>query len=139
MSTHFYNKGVVMKKQRKKRSVTLIEIMIVILLIGMIGGALAFNMRGSMDKGRVFKSEQNAARVYDILMMAHASGELTIDEAANSKVAKKTIANSALAKDGAKLFADGWGEDLTIEKKGEDDIVVYSKKATKWQNDHKAK
>ncbi len=53
---------------------TLIEIMIVILLIGMIGGALAFNMRGSMDEGKKFKTRQNIARVYDILMMEHAEG-----------------------------------------------------------------
>ena len=60
----------------KKRFITLIEIMIVILLIGLIGGALAFNMRGSIDEGKAFKSEQNISRLHDVLMMEYANGNL---------------------------------------------------------------
>lgn len=125
-----------MKKQKtKKRSVTLIEIMIVILLIGLIGGALAFNMRGSMDKGRVFKSEQNATRVYDALMMEYAKGEKSLDAIASDKL--NIVKRSPLIKDAASILKDGWGEELKVEVDQEqDDLTVYSEKARKWQESH---
>ncbi len=59
----------------KKQAITLIEIMIVILLIGLIGGTLAYNMRGSLDKGKEFKTEQNKSKLYDVLMLEYAKGE----------------------------------------------------------------
>lgn len=123
-----------MKNKRKKRAVTLIEIMIVILLIGMIGGALAFNMRGSMDKGRVFKSEQNATRVYDALMMEYAQGELFLPEIIENK--EEILNKSPFLKEGAKLLSDGWGQQLSIEIQ-EDDLIVYSAKAKSWEDAHK--
>ena len=127
------------KNRRKKRAVTLIEIMIVILLIGLIGGALAFNMRGSMDKGRVFKSEQNAMRVYDILMMANATGDFEVKDPIDMKKVKAVVAKSPLAKDGAKLVKDAWGNDLQVKLINGDDLDVYSEKAREWENAHKIK
>lgn len=126
-----------MKRRRGKRSVTLIEIMIVILLIGMIGGALAFNMRGSMDKGRVFKSEQNASRVYDALMMEYARGEFTLDQIIEKKV--DIVSKSPFIKEPAKILKDGWGEDLKIDKNGDDDLAVFSEKARAWETAHATK
>lgn len=113
-----------MKGKRKKRPVTLIEIMIVILLIGLIGGALAFNMRGSMDKGKEFKTEQNIARVYDALMMEYAKGEKNLDTVIEKR--ETILEDSPLVKDAKKVLKDGWGADLIIEKQGEDDLFVYS-------------
>ncbi len=123
-------------KKRKKQSITLIEIMIVILLIGLIGGALAFNMRGSVDKGKVFKSDQNAARVYDILMMASAQGTFDLQNYNNMEEVKKALTESMMVKDAEKLVKDGWGQDLTITLVGSDDIKVTSAKAEKWHADH---
>ena len=39
---------------RKKRAITLLEIMIVILLIGLIGGVVSYNLKGTLDKGKAF-------------------------------------------------------------------------------------
>ena len=114
-----------MKHKKKKRPVTLIEIMIVIMLIGLIGGALAFNMRGSVDKGKIFKSEQNAARVYDALMMASASGDFNLDDYNKEKEVEAALKKSVLIKDPNKILFDGWGARLTIEKEG-DDLRVFS-------------
>lgn len=125
-----------MKKQRKKRSVTLIEIMIVILLIGMIGGALAFNMRGSVDKGKVFKSEQNANRVYDVLMMANATGDFELKDISEDSVVENVLKKSPFAKDGEKLLKDAWGEKLKRALSGTDDIEIYSQKARDWTEKH---
>ena len=120
--------------KKKKRPVTLIEIMIVILLIGLIGGALAFNMRGSMDKGKIFKSEQNAARVHDILMMEYAKSDETLAQIVAKK--KTLMKNSLLVKDGEKLLNDAWGNVLEIEIDGED-LKVYSKKARELESGKK--
>ena len=111
----------------------MIEIMIVILLIGLIGGALAFNMRGSMDKGKLFKSEQNAARVYDALMMATATGDFDIDHYNNRTEIVSALRKSSLVKDPAAILKDGWGIDLTITKNADGDLEVYSDKARAWQ------
>jgi type II secretory pathway pseudopilin PulG len=124
-----------MKQKRKKRSVTLIEIMIVILLIGLIGGALAFNMRGSMDKGKLFKSDQNASRVYDALMMAYTTGQFNLERCNDRATIIATLKDSALVKDAEAAFKDGWGEDLKVKRQG-DDLEVYSKKAREWRAKH---
>jgi type II secretory pathway pseudopilin PulG len=122
-----------MKQKKKKRPVTLIEIMIVILLIGMIGGALAFNMRGSLDKGKVFKSEQNANRVYDIVMMAYATGEIKFEDCTKKESVIEVLNKSPLVNDANKLFTDGWGEDLQLATKDQGtDLHVFSIKAEQW-------
>lgn len=110
-------------KKKKKKAITLIEIMIVILLIGLIGGTLAYNMRGSLDKGKEFKTDQNKIKLYDILMLEYAKGDTSLKEIADhwEDVAKK----SPLVK-GDQVIKDGWsrpfkvnitndGEDLLIE------------------------
>lgn len=99
-------------KKKKKRPVTLIEIMIVILLIGVIGGALAFNMRGSLDEGKKFKTEQNLTRVRDILEMELSRGEKTpaeIQSGWQDIVKKSPLAN------GDKTLVDGKGNPFVVE------------------------
>lgn len=127
-----------MKGKRKKRAVTLIEIMIVILLIGLIGGALAFNMRGSMDKGRVFKTEQNISRVYDALMMEYAKGERDLSEIVQDK--ENILKSCPFLKDGKSLLKDAWGGDLKISIDTQsDEIVVSSPKMDAWNKKHETR
>lgn len=121
-----------MAKKRKKRAVTLIEIMIVILLIGLIGGALAYNMRGSLDQGKAFKTEQNIARAYDILMMKYAEGT---DLDAILEDPKTILNQSPLVKNGDQLLRDGWGVDMTCTRDG-DEIVITSNKLNTWNQSH---
>jgi type II secretory pathway pseudopilin PulG len=101
-----------MKKKKLRRNVTLIEIMIVILLIGIIGGALAFNMRGSLDHGRKFKTEQNIARVKDILNMEYAKGDISPEDIAKNW--EKIVAESPLA-NGTATTLDAWKNKLIVE------------------------
>ncbi len=122
-----------MKGKRKKRAVTLIEIMIVILLIGMIGGALAFNMRGSVDKGRIFKTEQNISRVYDALMFEYAKGERTLKQVVDDR--ENVMKECPFVKDGAKLLKDAWGNSLNVRvDEAADDLIVSSVKFENNQN-----
>lgn len=124
-------------KKKKKFSVTLIEIMIVILLIGMITGALAFNMSGSLDKGRAFKTEQTISRIKDILLLEYASG--ADDLATIAEKWTEIISNSALALEkGRDLMRDGWKEPIQVSiKNGE--IVVTSTKLQEYKTKYAKK
>lgn len=124
-----------MKTKRKKRAITLIEIMIVILLIGLIGGALAVNMRGSMDKGRVFKTEQNINRVYDALMMEYAS--VGGDLASIVERREEILNHCPFIKNGAQLLTDAWGGNLNFEIDQEnDELLITSTRLEQWRARH---
>ena len=112
-----------MKKTcRKKRTLTLMEIMIVIVLIGLIGSVIGYNMKGSLDEGRAFKTRQAMEQIEDILMLEVARGA-TIDEVINEK--EKYLANSGLVKDPDSFLKDGWHQDFEIKKEG-DGIEISS-------------
>lgn len=117
---------------RKKRAVTLIEIMIVILIIGLISGVLAYNFKGSLDKGKVFKSEQGAAQVKNILMLEVAKGEKPIKEIKEKWI--DVLTESGLAAKPQDLAKDGWGKPYKISIV-DDDIVVESTKLQKYLAD----
>jgi type II secretory pathway pseudopilin PulG len=110
------------KFQRKKKSLlTLLEVMIVIFLIGLIGSVIGYNMKGGLDKGKVFKSEQAAAKIRDILLMAVSEGAPIADVQKNPQ---QYLEDSGLCKDADKLLKDGWGKDFVITTNGEDIDVV---------------
>lgn len=118
---------------KKKRSITLIEIMIVILLIGLIGGALAYNMRGSLEKGRAFKTEQHIERLHDILMLEHARTDQALRTIVNNK--REIVQRSPLVKNGLSILRDGWGNELTIDIVN-DDLRITSEKLRVFKENH---
>lgn len=125
-----------MKKKRRKSSITLIEIMIVIFLIGIISSALAFNMTGSVDKGKIFQSEQKSARIYDILMMEYAQSNLDLESIVESY--EQIVKQSPLIKNDKNFLKDAWGNKLIVKlNKEKDDIIVFSEKAVKYQEKQK--
>lgn len=109
--------------KKKKRSITLIELLIVILLIGMIGGALAFNMKGSLDKGKKFKSEEGIRTIQDILLLEVAQG-VPMTEVVEKWETK--VRESPLAGRPDDLIKDGWGDPYLVSIK-DDTIEVKSK------------
>lgn len=98
----------------KKRALSLIEIMIVIFLITLVTGAVGYNMKGAMDKGKKFKTEQAMAQLEDLLLIC-------LDENGLAKGAEiaadpgKYLKDSGLAKNPDKLTKDGWNEPFTIK------------------------
>lgn len=98
---------------KQKRPFTLMEIMIVIFLIGIIGGAISYNMRGSMEKGRVFKTEQAMRQLIDILELAISDGAEVTD------VIDKPVdylKRSGMVKNPDKLLKDGWNKPFKFEQ-----------------------
>ena len=98
-------------KKIVKRAITLLEIMIVVLLIGIISSVLGFNMKGSLDEGKAFKSREGAKQIRDILLMqVENDDELkNIVEVEDNMAIEKALRNSGLVADPKKLLVDGWG------------------------------
>jgi type II secretory pathway pseudopilin PulG len=112
-----------MKKKKKKGAITLLEIMIVIFLIGLIGSVIGVNMKGSMDKGRAFKTKQAAQRIHDILLLSIAEGTETPESATQHP--EEVLTASGMVKDAQQMVKDGWGKRFDFNLDG-DDIVIYS-------------
>lgn len=128
-----HNRRVIFMRKVRKKPLTLIEIMIVIFLIAIIGGVIGYNMRGSLDEGRAFKTREGARKVRDILLLQYAEG---ID---GKKIVEKPLyylKRSNLVDRPEELIKDGWGEEYKIEFKNNDFVITsknlhrYEKKKT---------
>lgn len=118
-----------MKKQR--RNVTLIEMMIVMFLIALITGVVAYNYRGSLDEGKVFKTKAGKERIETILNLAVAEGKLDMDRVASEW--QEIIDRSPLVQNKDALKRDGWGALYEVyEQDGR--IVVISKNLEAYEN-----
>jgi type II secretory pathway pseudopilin PulG len=115
-----------MKLQRKKKNaITLLEIMIVIFLIGLIGSVIGYNVKGSMEEGKAFRTEQGAEQIRDILSLEASNGTSLEDVVENPEYYLKT---SGLCKNYKKMQVDGWGQkyEITLTRSG--NIKVESAK-----------
>jgi len=116
-----------MKRNRiKKRRVTLMEMMIVILIIGLVAGVLAYNLKGSLDKGRQFKTDQAVEQIANILSLEAATTGSSL-----SKVAEhwqEVIKQSPIVAKPQDLIKDGWGTEftVTVSGSGADETVVVT-------------
>lgn len=115
---------------RKKQSFTLLEIMIVICLIGLIGGVISYNMKGSLEEGKAFRTEQAQEQLHDVLMLEVAKGN---DLAAVVADPVSFLKHSGLVKNPKKLVVDGWGQPFDIRANG-DEIVIKSLAHRKYQD-----
>jgi type II secretory pathway pseudopilin PulG len=121
-------------KIRRKSPLTIIEIMIVIFIISIVGGVMSHNMKGSLVKGRAFKTETASREAYDILSLELASGT-TLEEIVADP--DKVLMGSGLVKSTKKLLKDGWGDDFKILIVGTEDFILYSEKWTAYLNGEK--
>ena len=101
-------------KKKIQRHVTLIEIMIVILIIGLITGVLTYNMKGSLDQGKQFKTDQAQQQIENILTLATADGS-SMEAVAQSW--KEVVHSSPLVAKPHELIKDGWGEPFEVSVK----------------------
>ncbi len=110
---------------KKKNAFTLLEIMIVIFLIGLIGSIIGYNMKGSLDEGKAFKTEQAQLRISDLLDLEIAKGadpEKVIEDP------RDYLKASGIVKNVGKLMKDGWGELFVIELDGQGNVIARSEK-----------
>jgi type II secretory pathway pseudopilin PulG len=120
----------------KKRALTLIEIMIVIFLITLITGAVGYSMRGTLDKGRAFRTEQGKEQLHDLLLICLAeSKDATIEQIAAKPA--DYLKELGLAKDPENLVIDGWKEKFVITPKGKSDFNITSEGYQRYLNRQK--
>jgi general secretion pathway protein G len=121
---------------RKKSSITLLEIMIVISLIAIIGGVLSYNMKGSLDKGRAFKTEKAQEQINDILQLELNKGDATPQEIEANPAG--FLERSELVKKSKELIKDGWGVEMKVEYKN-GNFIATSAKLDEYQKKEEAK
>ena len=125
-----------MKKNAKKvkRSITLVELLVVMALIAIISGALAYNYRDSLDKGKAFKTEQLINRIRTVLTI-----EIAKDPGKAKDIVttwQKVIAGSSLIHaetNASGHVVDAWGKKITCALTNTDDeISITSEGLTKY-------
>lgn len=106
---------------KKKQALTLIEMMIVIFLIGIIASVVGYNMIGSMEKGKAFKTEQGIRRLTEIVNLEISLGGVSpkSDDAVEVKRERvsQLLRASQLVRDTDldSLLKDGWGNYYSID------------------------
>jgi general secretion pathway protein G len=109
---------------RKKLEITLIEIMIVMFLIALITGVLAYNYRGSLEQGKVFKTKAAIEKLESILNLAVAENPELNDSIEENW--KDIINKSPLVKNPKDLELDGWGKPYQVERTPDGYIEIHS-------------
>lgn len=94
---------------KKKYTMTLLEIMIVIFIIGIISSVIGYNMKGSLEKGRAFKTKEGINKLYEIVQLEEAGGKaLNLEKDLGDSVAE-LLKHSGLVRNPKDLMKDGWG------------------------------
>lgn len=119
----------------KKRYITLIEIMIVMFLIALITGVLAYNYRGSLEEGKAFKTKEAMQRLENYLSLAVAQDPSLLEDIDTNW--KSIIEHSPLVANPKTLEVDGWGYEYRVEN--QDGRIVISSEGYKEHLRHKDK
>lgn len=110
----------------KKRFITLVEMMIVMFLIAMITGVIAYNYTGSLEEGKAFKTKAGIEKIHTILdlyLATHPEEKDNIDSQWQDIVGR-----SQLVKNAKELIKDGWGVEYKVTKDNDGEIEIVSDK-----------
>jgi general secretion pathway protein G len=118
----------------KRRFVTLIEMMIVMFLIALITGVVAYNYRGSLDEGKVFKTKTGIDKLETILNLEVAKNPSLIDHISSEW--QNLVRSSPLVQNAEALMKDGWGNYYIVGTEN-GNIKIYSEKYNDYRNRHR--
>jgi general secretion pathway protein G len=121
----------------KKRYITLIEIMIVMFLIALIMGVLAYNYQGSLEQGKVFKTKAAIDRLETILNLAVAEEPGLISHI--SQDWESVVDHSPLVHNPKDMKYDAWGFRYRVEVDQEGHIQVTSEGLSEYQKKRKSR
>ena len=110
-----------------RHSVTLIEMIIVMILIATITGALALNYQKSLDRGRMFATQQRVERLRAILALHFSQHPEDIGK--SSDYASIIDASGLGPPKATDLLHDDWGQQFDIKidgSDGEPKIIIES-------------
>jgi general secretion pathway protein G len=114
----------------KKRFITLVEMMIVMFLIAMITGVIAYNYTGSLEEGKAFKTKNGMEKIRTVLDL-YLAGHPTEKDQIRSNW-KAIVASSQLVKNAKELEVDGWGAEYQVNVDENGDILITSEKYEKY-------
>lgn len=127
--------------KKKRRFMTLIEIMIVMFLISIIAGMVTYKVKGSIDYGKAFKTHQKIVQMKQILELA--AIQKGIEHVQVDANIKKILNRSLLSSKKDELLTDGWNEKwesikVTVDSRNSNKINVniVSKKFTEYLKDN---
>ncbi len=119
----------------QRRCVTLIEMMIVMFLIALITGIVAYNYQGSLDEGKVFKTTTAIDRLETILNLEISKNPQAADQIESNWEA--VVRAAPLVKDPNNLIFDGWGQKYSVSLDRErGGVRVTSGKLEEYQRTH---
>ncbi len=111
--------------KKKRNALTLIEIMLVIILVGIVGGALAFNLKGAVQKGKRFKTEETKKKIDAILNLALLEGHSS-EEVKSNWIEHVKDSPLIKTKPNQTDIWDGWGKPFEVDI-SEDGYTLVSK------------
>lgn len=117
----------------KKRFITLVEMMIVMFLIAMITGVIAYNYTGSLEEGKAFKTKTGMDKIRTVIDLYLATHPEDADHIETGW--QGIVASSPLVKNAGDLTRDGWGGEYTVTRGQDGDIEIKSEKYTKYQEE----
>lgn len=117
---------------KKKQFITLVEMMIVMFLIAMITGVIAYNYTGSLEEGKAFKTKAGIDKIHTILDL-HLATHPEDRDSIESKW-QEVVKHSPLVKNAEELIKDGWGLDYQVSRENDGDLSISSEKYNQYQN-----
>lgn len=120
----------------QKRFITLVEMMIVMFLIAMITGVIAYNYTGSLEEGKAFKTKAGIDKIATILALSAAESDI---ESVKDKW-QTYVKESPLVKNPDELIKDGWGFPYSVnieDKDGGKELVIHSDRYEKYTQSKK--
>jgi hypothetical protein len=118
----------------KRRFVTLIEMMIVMFLIALITGVVAYNYRGTLEEGKVFKTQTGIQKLETVLNLEIAKNPQLAGSLKSNWQA--IILNSPLVHDPKALILDGWGQPYDVDIDDNGVVRVTSQKYNDYLRAH---
>lgn len=120
-------------KKLVRRCITLIEIMIVMFLIALITGVVAYNYRGTLEEGKAFKTKAGIEKLQNILSLALADNPGADLSGGNWQA---YIENSPLVQNPKALMRDGWGNAYHVDYDQQGGVVVSSQRFEAYKQAH---
>lgn len=118
-------------QSKKRRFITLVEMMIVMFLIAMITGVIAYNYTGSLEEGKAFKTKAGIEKIHTVLDLFLATHPEERDHIETRW--RDIVESSQLVKNGKELIKDGWGIEYQVSQGQNQEIEIKSQKYDQYQ------
>lgn len=110
----------------KRRNITLIEVMIVMLLIALFTGVVAYNYSGSLEVGKANTTKMAMEKLENTLALIIAENPGEADKVEGNW--QELVKNSPLVKKADSLIKDGWGQTFEVSMDPNQKIIIHSRK-----------